>query len=1401
MRGNNYFNRATGGILMPIARVDPHSISTSLKEAVVDSLINTVSSRLAGADESGGVLYGSKPSDQLTSGFLVPLGQIDDDDEVTSPIKIGVHGLDFQIRADQEGLIRAKIEAAVYVRVLLKQHDLARRDCQFAFRLNRDVEQRRSEEYRRLRSEWWARERGTRTYFADHPAWNRVKDELQRAADAAVGIPVGVAHELGVVADEAIDAPGNEDGLGEFVDPNEIARLPDNLVRAMDLPHKWLRLPLECPVIEFDPTLSPEEVAATLREANEALARSIGEQLTAWAVSEDEDTGGRRWGFREHSQVLPSHREAWSQYLDGVRANGRGVSLPDIGLRWDISVRRDWLAVDKRNVHIAIENRSNPQGSSAFDNSVFQVSLQVSCSGRLHSPLLLGRVEPSYRYNQYLRYAALGLNSGVNASTNTTDAGDITLRTTWCPRYVQPRIRPGPQSTIELRIAQLAEPDGFDGIKNLAAELRAWTAARVAVTNSAEGLEVTDLEGAAREDAALQAHAIKWEEEARTIQAGVDLLEYSRSWWTKRGGGDKRAAVFEAWLAMNETMAIVAAEKDYKEWRLFQLAFILANMAALATRDSVFGERFFDERRDEAVTLLYFATGGGKSEAFLGLLCFSLFFDRLRGKHRGVTAMLRYPLRLLTIQQAQRTAKVLARAERVRSKWAYGGEPFEIGFWVGSTGSPNSLRHPEVRRFIPTISQFAAEAEEELVAAKPQYVGAKLRWRKLPQCPFCKSQTGLRRITDSKGPLAHVCSNPTCESKALGMRYLPFYIVDEDIYAIAPSVLLGTIDKLALIGHSPHTIRKILGMFGGALWQDRQSKRLYVPRRDQLRGGVDETEYERLAPGFADGSPIFHDPFPSLVVQDEAHLLEESLGTFAGLFETTLEAMLDELALTIPGVVAWAPGKVGQVRRRAKIVAASATVSRPERQLQHLYQRKIPAVQFPYPGPDLYESFYASPMEPVETERRALSKRAVETRSQQARVYAALLTNGRPHTTTMVAVLSEFHLTISRMLLRLLSDEGANHREAVAELIDHLSVGPLLGVHRAALERASVSEVATLIDLHRIALTYVTNKKGGDQILAAEHTEAGKRHLNAGIPLEGFRTALISGSVEQGQIAAAVGEAQRRPAPGEPFEPLKDSLRSIVATSAISHGVDIDELNTMFFAGLPSDIAEYIQASSRVGRAHVGFCLLVPTPQRRRDRYVVEVFDSFHRFLERMVQPAAIDRWAERAIKRAIPSIFQSYMCGVLPTVSILAAAPADKHQVPDDSFASDIAKRYTREGSALLRRLVHFGENAIGLREGFEPPGADYYRHLLEEAFQDLLNDVSAANVGTIPMSDYFGLSRNSLRKPMTSLRDVDRVGLIAYAPGAGHHANADELTAVMRLVQNGIVEGDDVETEGGDE
>src|SRR6185295_879099 len=199
---------------------------------------------------------------------------------------------------------------------------------------------------------------------------------------------------------------------------------------------------------------------------------------------------------------------------------------------------------------------------------------------------------------------------------------------------------------------------------------------------------------------------------------------------------------------------------------------------------------------------------------------------------------------------------------------------------------------------------------------------------------------------------------------------------------------------------------------------------------------------------------------------------------------------------------------------------------------------------------------------------------------------------------------------------------------AAQEIRDNVSGARWDDRRRAAvareMEAGRYERLSALVDLHRIELTYVTNKKGGDQILSAIKAEVDEIHeaMGAEYTLTDFKVELISGGVDVKGIQSVIRKAE------EPFNPMHndvaDMLRGIVATSAISHGVDVETFNAMAFAGMPSDIAEYIQASSRVGRSHDGFSMLVPTPQARCDRFVVGVHEAFHRLLERMIAPPAV---------------------------------------------------------------------------------------------------------------------------------------------------------------------------------
>ncbi|MEJ1165670.1 DEAD/DEAH box helicase family protein [Variovorax sp. CCNWLW186] len=1389
----------------PVLRADPTSVSSTLKEAVVDGLLNLTYSKLSGTGPSGQHLFGARPRALLNSGFILPQRNPTGDDEVTSPIWISSHGIQMQLNAGTHSVVKVSPRLSMYVRALPREEDLTRPNCRPVFMLRQAVVAELKAERDKRLNEAWEKVKGEYTSRWKHPQWAETRARVVEAIYLEKGIP----HRLLTsdlppeTAEEEVpvEAATSEDRAGDLTKEgmavSAAAGLPikDEHFEPLTVPHKWFRLEVVLPDLELDTAKAADQLVHDIADHAAHMNAAVFKRLEAWVKSNDPEVGGKAWGYRHNLQIPASQYTRWSEFLDRVRKSDLRIAIPDIQLSWGLELHTDWLDPSKRNLFIALENVSQPprQFADETEESVFQVSLRLELPSSLHQPLKLERIEPSYRYNKYLAYPAMGHNCGVERVQSAPHVR--ILQTTWTPRYVQPRIVPTSANGVQRLVRALASPSGLDGLAPLVPAMDAWLKGLPSQVKTAEGLDPSDSAGVAREAEAFKGDLLKWRSELNSVAAGLECLKESKAAWRTRGAQtDKKAFVFEAWLAMNEAMADFMKarfKRDDNEWRLFQLAFVVANIPALASRIPEFAH-IFDEQRDDAVTLLYFATGGGKSEAFFGLLLFNLMLDRLRGKHRGVTSLIRYPLRLLTIQQAQRCARVLAHGERVRRNQGYGGEPLSIGFWVGSGGSPNRHSTKGVKS-IPLASAVPPTLanEEALRSNDSKYSAAMRAWRKLPKCPFCGSEIALRLFVEHGGQtLGHVCTDIKCDSNDGAWKPLPFYIVDEDIYDLAPSVLLGTVDKLALIGHSGRTIRRIYGMFGAAPWYSPVTGRLYIPENKELAAGPTGKGMAGVFPAYQGGQKLFHDPFPSLIIQDEAHLLDESLGTFAGLFESTLDAIFAHLAGPLTGLVAVdAQGK----RRRAKVIAASATVSDPERQLEHLYQRSIPATQFPEPGPSLYESFYAKPSEaaPEEPERR--TNLDVEVASRQARVYTAFMTNGKPHTSTSVSVLSGFHLTVTRLFDLLAAGGDPGLQEAKDQLIGHLSPGPLQVLHRQALLIASASELATLVDLHRIALTYVTNKKGGDQIMAAEAEETRKRHLNEGIFLEGIDTRLITGSVEQGEIQGVVDAAQRRVNPGEPLPPIREQMRSVIATSAISHGVDVDEFNSMFFAGMPSDIAEYIQASSRVGRTHIGFVVLVPTPQRRRDRHIVHIYDIFHRFLERMVQPAAIDRWAEKAIERVFPSLFQAYLLGVVPSRELLRLREDEKGKTPDFSFIPNVRSEFKARGDAFLDEINKFIELAVGLRDGFSPEGEEHYRRQIDQRTRNLIVDTWSSPVwGSGTMDGFFKGQTDPMLKPMTSLRDVDQGGIIqaSLRDTAGHRQTLSEVQLVMDLVRNGVAE-----------
>lgn len=1384
---------------MTILSKNPRDVHPAYKEAVVDSLLNGLSARLGGRGDFYKVIYGTKPSAALMSEFIVPMpAEERGGDEEADPIRISAHGMDFQIRSTAtDATLGVSVTGAVYVRILPTEDEVRSGGrLEATFPLTREARVEIRGKVKDVLTKLVAALPGGKA----NPDWATKSYEARKSVYESMELPFDNRLDRAPVGEEA-EAEGAEDENGENGEEGEARpaqevaiglATPDGLADDIPPPPKWLRLELTLPSFEFAPATTEVDT----RKATDTLNEAIAKQLADWAASTDPDTGGKLWGYRR-ARVRPSNVRDWKRYLEAVRASSLAVVIPKIELRWVVQAVPDPVDATRMTVHVALENWTAPLTKTNFkelEPSLFQVSVAVTVPAADHQFLRLDRVKPSYRYNQYLQYPALGFNGGI---TLTKNGALHRLTTTWAPRYVLPRIIPT-DGAVERNIGKLAQPDCLAGLKPLITTYEAWLTKieKHPVDQGLEGPSAAEQLVAEREKLHLDLAA--WRRELSAIRCGLEILEKSRAHWS--GPGVQKSSLgipFEAWVSMNTAMAKVAKSKGYDEWRLFQLAFILASIPAFATRIPEFHSFYTPDvaKHANAVTLLYFSTGGGKSEAFLGLLTFVLFLDRLRGKHRGVSALMRYPLRLLTLQQARRTFATMGAAEEVRHSRGLPGEPFSLGFWVGGSNTPN-WHSEEGYDEVPSDNEIAPNAEPKHKDIQP-YKSARERWLKLSSCPFCGNKDGsllaLRRhLGTGANAMGHYCTAPK-EKCSWNARFakptpLPFYIVDEDIYDLAPSVLLGTVDKLAAIGQSQGTIRKFFGMFGFAPLVETGSERLYVPMKIKDWDGHPGAGSRALFPAFASGERRFFDPFPALLIQDEAHLLDESLGTFSGLFESALEAALDQLSPLLKGHLSYEPDSTA--RRKIKVIAASATVSEPWRQMKNLYQREN-TVQFPSPGPTLYESFYATPMQPDgtpdDTERAVVPISDVELRSHWARVYGSILTNGHRHTVAMASVLGHYHLMLTGLYERLRSEDPIKEDEARNELIRWVSPGHLRDQFVRLLSNADAATLLTLVDLHRIALTYVTNKKGGDQVIDTEKVQFEKLHRAEGYGDHALSSKLISGAVSAADIQDIVRRAEARVGVNKPFPELNDTLRSVIATSAISHGVDVEEFNAMFFAGIPSDIAEYIQASSRVGRTHVGFSLLVPVPQRYRDRFVLEIHDIFHRFLERMILPAAVDRWAEKALVRVMPSFFQEYVCGMNAIERLCAADDGKKRNSPTYAMAPDV--RDFLAVPANMKATEAFMERALGLSSSPSPEGKNYYRSLLKGQLTHYQQDLNVDRLVNATHLVKFFAARNSLLRPMTSLRDVDQPGLIRESgiDASSKHVKEGMTARAMTFIRRG--------------
>jgi hypothetical protein len=326
--------------------------------------------------------------------------------------------------------------------------------------------------------------------------------------------------------------------------------------------------------------------------------------------------------------------------------------------------------------------------------------------------------------------------------------------------------------------------------------------------------------------------------------------------------------------------AFLLNSKKYKNWRLFQIVFIVSMIPDIVCKSH--------ER--EICDLLHVMTGGGKSEAYFGIVLFSAFFDRLSGKEFGVTAITKFPLRMLSIQQLQRIANLFIWAEEIRLEEDLKGEPFSIAYFIG-----DSDEFPNVNRKIVESIKKANSKNEE--------VEGKI----INICPVCNGKVILE-VDPNKNIVLHKCIN--CK------KIFRLFFCDDEIYRVIPTFIVSTVDKLAGVA----TNRRFKNLFGGKI--DKCPKgHGYMPRNDIC---VYETGPREKCGEYGSKVNVSFNTGPTLIIQDEMHLIKEGFGTIDSHFESLFEAMQYEFS-----------------GERFKNIAMTATVTGAKIQVKHLYHKKI----------------------------------------------------------------------------------------------------------------------------------------------------------------------------------------------------------------------------------------------------------------------------------------------------------------------------------------------------------------------------------------------------------------------------------------------------------------------------
>lgn len=615
-------------------------------------------------------------------------------------------------------------------------------------------------------------------------------------------------------------------------------------------------------------------------------------------------------------------------------------------------------------------------------------------------------------------------------------------------------------------------------------------------------------------------------------------------------------------------------------WRAFQLAFILLNLDGIFPPESDPSW----QKRNKWVDLVWFPTGGGKTEAYLGLIALTILNRRRTQGERGggTAAIMRYTLRLLTMQQFQRATLMIMALELIRRWELYelGKEPIYIGFWVGNSSIPNKLTSTNWRDLNKEDDSLRAEFRK-LQEGKENKIPFHV-------CPWCGDN--LNPIPDrGKGNAYNIdrlnlhCHNPKCAfvenrgwEKHKYRGPIPVNLCDASIYQHPPTLLFGTVDKFAQLAHKvsddyPNADSRRL--FGKGKWETGKPPAGYLP--------------------------------PDLIIQDELHLLLGPLGSAVALFE----AAIDQLCMRKDGT-------------RPKIISSTATTRNTELQIAAVFDRKVDL--FPKPGVECDDSFYACYKREHTDEDRS------KTAYISKRKYMGLLPTGR----TQIWMQMRFEaILLTHRALWELKELGTGtpiqyeQYKTFEKVMDyyHTTLSYFNSLKEVGKTQSQIQSYI-LKETRRVFTRVIRPRK----LMHALYTY--------GPLVEGELTGRLNGEEVKQELKRVhkTWTAENRFAVREGDKTIIGDVppELVVAINMISVGIDVSRFNTILMNSMPRNTAEYIQASSRVARDNYGLVLTVHHPFRARDVSHYEHFIEFHEKMYSYVEPISITPFTGKAVDR-----------------------------------------------------------------------------------------------------------------------------------------------------------------------